>query len=188
MTAALQVFIVTYWPGIVAATPSLIVGLTKINTLPRWLSLALQALSFLTHRDAPGTLKLPMTIKGDGGTSPLPMLLLIFLALPTSCKTGGADGGTGPIPQTVIDCGAAAVRAIAPDIMPAVATALASGNWEHEMLVLIDKFGEAAVDCAASKVASDAARDRQAAPGDGLAAARTEHGAAWLAKRGVTLK
>lgn len=49
-----------------AALPSVIVGLTpnpKAAGVVKALSFALQLLSILTHKDAPGTFKLPMTVQ-----------------------------------------------------------------------------------------------------------------------------
>ncbi len=55
---------------LLAVVPSLLTGLIKSTTLPRWASVLLQIASVVTHPDQPGTYKLPLVVKPEAAPKP----------------------------------------------------------------------------------------------------------------------
>jgi hypothetical protein len=115
----------------------------------------------------------------------LALAILASVALTPACKTPGTP--PGPVVSGAIDCAEAGVRAVAIDILPSVATALATGDYVVELTKLVEKYGEAALDCAVAKLSTDAAADARLAAGDRQAPVRAANGKAWLASRPVKL-
>ncbi len=115
----------------------------------------------------------------------IPALLACLVVAP-ACKTTAGSPPPGPVVQGLIDCSAEATRATALQLMPAVATALATGDWEAELLKLVAKWGEAATDCAVQRVTRNAEQDTKASASDRLAPVRAKNGHAWLTKRAAT--
>jgi len=116
----------------------------------------------------------------------LPLLFVGALGL-TSCSK------LPPSIKTAIDvaknCSVEAVQAAGVDLIPDVETALASGQWEAELLKLVADFVSAGVACgleavnsSVTRVGSMAAADAQIARMDALASMKAEHAKAWLAK------
>lgn len=201
--AALKV----WWPVIAAVLPSLIVGLTNApsptaNKVGNTLKVILQYFSVVTHSDHDGTFKPPFT-RSTGKLAPVPpaavglfILLAFVAAAPGDCHGPTKDAGpaatdatTPPsLVTTVIDCTVAAVQKTALDILPTVESILATGKWQTGLLGLVEKFGEAATDCAVQRVLNKAGNDAKLSKTDVLARSKASNAAMWLSGRNVTFK
>lgn len=134
----------TYGPGLLAALiaglPSLYTALTKMpdadkegtftNKLVKWFKVGMQVVSFLTHKDDKGTMKLPGTVrtkeaddkKDNDKAPPAPpsavaaaLLPLLFITTLASC---GADWQA--VKKDVINCTVQSVATKAPKLLPLI--------------------------------------------------------------------
>lgn len=142
---------------------------------------------------APAVVVLKWLISATQGTPPPAATLLLALAcLPalmgaTCIKpppiTPPADGGT------FTDCSDAALHSAIQTLIPDVETALASGNWDTALAVLISNtagpLAVAEVTCAVEYVLAKAEAAAAPPQSDSLNATKAAHAKAWLAAKGA---
>lgn len=156
-------FFVANWPFIAATAPSVAVALTKVDTLPKWLSTALQVVSVLSHKDAPGTVKLPGTVnKIPVHSLPKRKLrdtvkaLALFGALSASgagCAGVQAQAATA---SAEIDCEADKIPQQVEVLLPTVISIVCGDLTNAQETVLLDALrdvGEEAFACALREAA-----------------------------------
>jgi hypothetical protein len=98
-------------------------------------------------------------------------LLILVLGLGLSCAT------VGPVVKTTaLDC----AKAVSPDILPAVETALVAQDYLLELGGLAAKFGLCVVNKAVTFIMSEAVNDQHFASGDVNAHLKVMHGQDWL--------
>jgi len=113
------------------------------------------------------------------------MKKIIPLLFILSCKHGAAvDGGT--LPTSLTECAKQATHDTAINLIPAVTTALSTGQWEAVLATLVIQWGESAVKCAVYHVVATSTDAAKATPGDDLAQIRVTNGKTWLTQHGVT--
>jgi len=170
---------------VVAFLPSIIAGLMISpqtqkagSVLQKILDIIKKIIGFfsvLTHKDEPGTFKLPFYAgklfvkKMDSIEEPkikkippaIPpaaglLLLILTLALPQTgcCKLFGMCDGTD---QSLIDCASQAAMAKAPQLLPIIKDILTGkgDGWSGRIWALIKEFGKDAVACAMQQVSQD---------------------------------
>jgi hypothetical protein len=152
--------------------PSLLVGLTDQSKAPgvaRWAKAALNFFSILTHRDAPGTLQLPLGLSrlkaSSGGAAPstnlsvprvpgpLLVLLLGMLTLSASCANW-TKADTQGLLKGVIDCTVGPLFSATESALPLVTDAI-KGNtedWKKKLETIGIGYGTNAVACAVKRV------------------------------------
>lgn len=117
------------------------------------------------------------------------MLRIIITILFIAFSIGAcANTQIPPVAQGLLDCGETALRNEANNLIPAVTTALATGNYEAELVKLLDHASAEALDCAVAFVGSQSAGDARAVATDLNARDRAARAAAWLTKRGRTIR
>lgn len=99
------------------------------------------------------------------------LILTLFFA---ACATGG----TGPV-ATFDKCSSQAGQDAAKSILGAVTTALATGDYEAQLALLVAKYGSAEVICAVQLAVSEL--QKKAASGDKLIGTELANGQAYLA-------
>jgi len=181
----LRAFLTAYGPWILGSLiPSLIVGLTispKTQGVAAVLKKILDFFSVLTHKDVAGTFQLPFKL-GKLVKAAKPTVLLILLAL---CGIGIAVSACcawthscapndipGQIATKVIDCGVAAVKAEAENLLPAI-VAILTGNaadWKAQLNAL-EAVGEGALACAMQDASQELLAASLPPPGEGTTAA-----------------
>ena len=77
----------------------------------------------------------------------------------------------------VVDC----AKAVSPDILPAVESALVADDWVTELTALATKYGLCVLNRAVELIGAEAHRDAGFASTDVNAKRKAEHAAAWLA-------
>lgn len=142
--------------------PSIITGLSlspKTEAGATWLKNAwnkvktvLDFLSILTHKDAPGTLQMPLKLNKIMGPKPPAAMLAVIILFGSitgpGCnwfkKTGGEVG------DIVVDCGERVISNKAGDLLPTVMDILMAGgsNWKSTLMSLAKQFGTEALACA----------------------------------------
>lgn len=149
--------------------PSLLVGLTdqaKSPGVARWVKAILNFFSVLTHRDAPGTLQLPLGLyrpkaRPVAPAAPLPvpsapgplLALLLAMTLSASC-TGWTKADTQGLLKGVIDCTVGPLFSATESALPLVTDAI-KGNtedWKKKLESIGIGYGTNAVACAVKRV------------------------------------
>ncbi len=97
------------WFWVVLLTPSIVTGLTRYRQLGG-LSVFLDLLSFVTHRNSPGTFQLPLA---QVSKAPTVLVLLVALGLSACATVQLAKGHYEVIPPDQVACSAALIRAAA---------------------------------------------------------------------------
>lgn len=151
-------------PLIMTLIPTLITALSKFpqaNGVVKVLQIIFDFFSILTHKDSPGTLKMPFTrskppgwTKPEKGTRSMPPVAGVIL-IPVLCLTlssccvfrGDCKSKPGQIATLVVDCSIEAVKTLATEMLPAVIAIVTSGgqNWS----VLLNHLKEAGLDALA---------------------------------------
>lgn len=134
----------------VTIIPSVIVALTpypKASKVLKVLSYVLQVLSFLTHKDQPGTMKLPFMIKGASkALRVVPLLLAATLSV-----SGCAWLRAHPSAMGALQC----AESIAAEVIYTVAGAFGGGSVDWAAVGRAEEqYGLDAVICAAKKLAN----------------------------------
>jgi hypothetical protein len=181
-------FIAHVAPILLASTiPSLLVALTpypKAGKFLKALSVIGQMLSFLTHKDAPGTLKAPLTAKLDHGAPSKPRgagltaIALAFLMVLPGCAWLKAH----PVIMGALNCGAAEIMNLLPTVLSDVAGALSGQSPDWGKLAELERsHSPDLIACAASKLI-------QAIPGASVDPRVAHNARAYLDNRGFVTR
>jgi len=77
----------------------------------------------------------------------------------------------------VVDC----AKAVSPEILPAVESALVADDWVAELEALASKFGLCVLNKAVAQIGAEARQDAGFADSDVNAKRKVDHASAWLA-------
>lgn len=152
-----------YGPWIGAGLiPTIITGLSMSPSTERAVPILQKAweafkqfmaiLSFLTHKDQPGTFKVPLVpVKKDVGA--LIVLFIVLSSLSPGCSW--LSSATKDVKEDVIDCTVKAVDDNASDLLPIVLSVLSGNteNWRSQLASLSKQFGAEATACSLDKIA-----------------------------------
>lgn len=164
----LSAFLASYGPWIVTGLiPTVITGLSlspKTSGAVTWVQKAAEVfkqimsiLSFVTHKDEPGTFQVPVlkAFKKKGGPGPgagAAGCAALFLLAASMTQTGcaGLWKDTAPVRNKVFDCVKSVAKENAVRLLPAV-IAIFEGNadnWRDQLGAFGKQFGEEALACA----------------------------------------